>query len=221
MKRILILCALKVELQFLQANFSELKKEGKYPFQFFFSKYKNLDIISAKCGLGKIRSASFTQYAIDHYDFDLIVNFGSCGQIDKNVKIGDLIFCTETIEYDFHTVRDFIPRFKVEHNIPDYIFKKFNIKKGILLTATQNVDSKEKKSFLKDKFNGTVGDWEGTAIAQVANLNKKKFFIFKTVTDRGEENLIEDYKNCFNEVMEKNSKILLDFLSFLNLQGYL
>ena len=221
MPKILILCALNVELQFLQANFSELKKKGEYPFQFFYSKYKDLYIISAKCGLGKIRSASFTQYAIDNNNFDLIVNFGSCGQIDDNVKIGDLIFCTETVEYDFQTVRDFIPRFKVEHNIPDYIFEKFNIKKGVLLTATQNVDSKEKKSFLKDKFNGTVGDWEGAAIAQVAHLNKKKFLIFKSVTDRGEENLIEDYKNSFNDVMEKNSKILLDFLSFLNQKGYL
>ena len=216
MVKILILCALKVELQFLQANFSKIIEKGEYPFKFFFSDYKNLKIISAKCGLGKIRSASFTQYAIDNLDFDLIVNFGSCGQIDENVTIGDLIFCTETIEYDFYTVRDFIPRFKVNHNIPEEYFDKFCIKKGILLTATQNIDSKAKKQYLKNTFNGTVGDWEGAAISQVSTLNKKKFFIFKTITDRGEENLIDDYKKSFEEVLEKNSKKMLDFLSFLS-----
>ncbi len=221
MKEILILCALKIELQFLQANFSEIIEKGEYPFKFYFSKYKNLKIISAKCGLGKIRSASFTQFAIDNFDFDLIVNFGSCGQIDENANIGDLIFCTETIEYDFHTVRDFIPRFKVEHNILDEYFDKFNIKKGILLSATQNVDSKEKKKYLKETFNGTVGDWEGAAISQVSTLNKKKFFIFKTVTDRGDENLLDDYKKSFEEVLEINSKKMLDFLSFLNQKGCL
>ncbi len=219
--KILILCALKIELQLLQSNFSEIKSKGEYPFQFLFSHYKGIDIIFAKCGLGKVRSASFTQYAIDNLDFDLLINFGSCGQIDENVKIGDLIFVEETIEYDFHTVRDFIPRFKVSHLIPSDCFEKFNIKKGILLTATQNVDSTKKKKFLKEKFNGTVGDWEGSAIAQVCTINKKKFYIFKSITDRGDENLLEDYKNSFENVIQTNSKIMLDFLVYLNQKGYL
>ncbi len=219
--KILILCALNQELKILNSNFENIKTIGEYPYKFFQTNYKDIDIITAKCGLGKIRSAGFTQYCIDNLNFDLLINFGSCGQVDENVSPGDIVFCEKIIEYDFYTLRDFVPEFSVHHNIPDNIFKDFQIKKGILLTATQNVDSVEKKIFLKKKYNGTVADWEGAAVAQICSLNKKRFFIFKVITDRGDENLLEDYKKFFDKIINEKSKKFLDFLSFLNLQGYL
>ncbi len=216
--KIIILTALKSELHFLLENLSNIKKE-KY---FYFATYKNLNIIAAKCGLGKIKSAAFTQHCIDKFQQrKIIINFGSCGQIDELVSIGDLIYCNKTIEYDFFTLRDFLPTVKINNNIDKSYFQKFGIKQGTLLTATQNVDSTEKKNMLKTKYKGTVGDWEGAAIAQICDLNRVKVMLFKSVTDKGDENIVNDFKLSFENVMKKNSLILLDFLYFINKQGCL
>jgi len=211
--KIIVLCALNEELKILNSNLEILKTEGEYPFKFYYGKYKNLEVITAKCGLGKIRSASFTQFCIDNFKFDLIVNFGSCGCINDELKIGDLIYCVKTIEYDFLTLRNFFPEFECNFKISDELLEKYNIKKGILLTATQNVDSVEKKRVLREKFSGDIADWEGASISQVCTINKKQFLIFKTVTDRGDENILNDYKKNFKFFLNKNSSILLSLLS--------
>jgi adenosylhomocysteine nucleosidase len=218
MNNVLILCALRTELNFVLSHLSNVKKTDK----FYYAKYNGINIITAKSGFGKIRSAAFTQYAIDNIDnLDLIVNFGCCGLVDDNLDIGDIVLCYKTIEYDFHTLRDFIPEVNIEYNIDESIIERFNLKKGILLTATQNVDSKDKKISLHKKFNGTVADWEGAAVAQIAKLNNKNVMILKCVTDRGDENLLNDFKEQFDTVMEKASSLLLELLDALNQQGYL
>ena len=211
-EKILILCALNEELKILNSCLNVKSIVGEYPFKFYHGKFKNLELITAKCGLGKVRTASFTQYCIDNFDFDFLINFGSCGKIDDSLKIGDLIFCTKAIEYDFISLRNFVPEFDCEFEVPDNILEKYRIKKGILLTATQNVDSLEKKLFLKKKYNGDIADWEGSAFAQVCKINKKKFLIFKTVTDEGNENLLDDYRKYFKESIYNSSIKLLNVL---------
>jgi len=217
-KNILILCALKSELKHVLNNLSIKKKEEN----FYFANFEGINIIAAKSGLGKIRSAAFTQYCIDKTEnLQLIVNFGSCGAIDENIDLGDMIFCNKTVEYDFISLRNFFPCFHIQNDFPDEFLHDFKFKKGTLLTATRNVDSKEKKNFLNEKFRGTVADWEGAAIAQIAILNKKRTMIFKCVTDRGDENILTDFNNVFDKVMNDSSKKMLRFLSFLNQRGYL
>ena len=216
---ILIICALKSELEFIK-NKCEITEEFGYPpFHFYNCCYDSLNFILAKCGLGKVRSASFTQYAIDKFDnLKLIVNFGSSGAIAENVNIGDFFICTKIIEHDFETLKKFKPEFNIKEEIDDYILDKFKIKKGILVSGTQNVDSEEKKSYLSNKYNATIGDWEGSSIIQVAHINNKKCLIFKTVTDFGNENLLEDFKKYNKDVLDKNSLNLLNFLSFYLIQ---
>ena len=215
---ILIVCALKSEVEFIK-NKCEIKEEFGYsPFHFYNCSYNNsLNFFLAKCGLGKVRSASFTQYAIDKFNgLELIVNFGSAGAIAKDVSIGDFFLCIKTIEHDFETLRKFKPEFNLKEEIDENILEKFNIKKGILVSGTQNIDSKKKKSYFSNEYNATIGDWEGSSIMQVAHINNKKCFIFKTVTDFGNENLLEDFKKYSKNALDKNSLNLLNFLSFYN-----
>lgn len=216
--RLIILSALKSELKFILENLSNVKKEDS----FHFGTFEGINVIAAKSGLGKVRSAAFTQYCIDKFnDLELIVNFGCCGQINENFLLGDTVFCEKTVEYDFISLRNFVPFFEIECEFEKKFLKDFGFKTGILLTGTQNIDSKDKKIFLKEKFNGSIGDWEGSAIAQISLLNKKRVMIFKCVTDRGDENLLKDFKENFETAMKQSSYLVLKFLSFLNRKGCL
>ncbi|MBU2611383.1 MAG: hypothetical protein KJ606_10640, partial [Chloroflexi bacterium] len=51
-------------------------------------------------GWGKISAAATTQYAIDHFHPDLLVNLGTCGGFEGRIAPGTVILVTKTIVYD-------------------------------------------------------------------------------------------------------------------------
>jgi nucleoside phosphorylase len=211
---ILIISALNVEVNFIKKHCNVSKIIGEKPFEYFKCNFKNLEFFVAKSGLGKIRTASFLQYSIDNFkEIALIINFGSAGAVSDDAEVGDLYFCTKAIEYDFYTTRDFKPQFEVEVPIPcNNILQKLNIKKGIIISGTQNIDSKNKKENLLKKYNASIGDWEASAVMQVSALNKKKCFVFKAVTDKGDENIFNDYKKNYQKVLGDSSLKVLQFI---------
>jgi adenosylhomocysteine nucleosidase len=51
-------------------------------------------------GWGKISAAATTQYVIDHFHPDLLVNLGTCGGFAGRIERGTIILVTKTIIYD-------------------------------------------------------------------------------------------------------------------------
>ncbi len=51
-------------------------------------------------GWGKISAAATTQYVIDHFQPDLLVNLGTCGGFEGRIARGTIILVTKTIVYD-------------------------------------------------------------------------------------------------------------------------
>ena len=219
---ILVVSALNTEVDYIKKHCILKESFGKKPFTFFKCSFNNVDFLVAKSGLGKVRSASFVQYAIDNInDVELVVNFGSAGAVSEEAKIGDTYFCIKAVEYDFFTTRNFKPEFEIElkDDIKN-ILKKLDIKIGVVVSATQNVDSIEKKKMLFNKYGATVGDWEASAIVQVCKLNKVNSYIFKAVTDLGNENILNDYKINYKSVLENSGLKVLKFIEMLKKKSW-
>ncbi|GEM_PF-5736527 len=213
----LIVSALKSELQFILNHCEQEEVIGQAPFSFTKCKFNNFRFILGKCGLGKVRPASFIQYSICKFDkLNIIVNFGSAGLLDKDGKIGDIYLCTKTVEHDFYTTRKFIPQFESNVDIASDLLEKFNIKKGVLVSGTQNVDSQDKRNYLIKQYNASLADWEGSSIMQVAKLNNVKCIVLKSITDYGNENILSDFEKYHKDVLDKNSLKLLKFLEELS-----
>ncbi len=51
-------------------------------------------------GWGKISSAAATQYVIDTFHPELLVNLGTCGGLAGHVNIGEILLVRETVLYD-------------------------------------------------------------------------------------------------------------------------
>ncbi len=51
-------------------------------------------------GWGKISAAATTQYVIDHFEPDLLVNIGTCGGFASSIETGTIILVERTIVYD-------------------------------------------------------------------------------------------------------------------------
>ena len=148
-------------------------------------------------GIGKINAAITTANLINEYNPDIVVNFGSCGNL-KNYKVGEVLE-VGTVINDLDTLGFYSP---VSIKISDS-----NIK---CLTTDHMYDSSHDnyvKSYI-DKVNECdIIEMELFSIAKSCKIAKKPLYSYKWVSDDGSndewlENAKAGFKN-FKTIFEK------------------
>lgn len=138
-------------------------------------------------GWGKISAAATTQYVIDHFHPDLLVNLGSCGGFAGRIERGTIILVTKTLVYDiFEQMSD--PDEAIAHYstelvsswLPDHGPR--SAVRGLLVSADRDI-LREDIPILVEKYGAVAADWESGAIAWVAKKNRVRCLILRGVTD--------------------------------------
>lgn len=213
-KKVCILFALKKEYKgFTECFTSNLKEVAQKPFFCCKFLYKNFELFFAVSGLGKVRAAACTQYLIDKYNPDLIINAGSAGGVCPKVVPKDVYFVTTLVEYDFKSIREKTPIFSIEPNLVN-IAKKINIPLAVLGSADQNADSEMKKDALH-KIGVTIADWEGIGVVKTCQLNSVSCAVFKVVTDTSTNDFTKEFSQNVYSFNNHLNKVVLSFLDTL------
>ena len=138
-------------------------------------------------GWGKIAAAASTQYLIDHWKPDLLINLGTCGGFEGEISKGAIILVEKTIVYDIlEQMGD--PDEALNHYttlldlawIPEEYPQE--VVKTVLISGDRDLIPEE-IPVLSKKFGAVAGDWESGAIAYIAALNGTKCLILRGVTD--------------------------------------
>ena len=138
-------------------------------------------------GWGKISAAATTQYVIDHFQPELIINLGTCGGFEGHIERGTVILVEKTIVYDI------IEQMSDSDEAIEHYSTKLNLSflprilpspvlRGLLVSADRDIVSADIPSLIK-KYNAVAADWESGAIAWVAQKNGIKCLILRGVTD--------------------------------------
>jgi adenosylhomocysteine nucleosidase len=147
-------------------------------------------------GWGKISAAATTQYVIDHFKPDLLINLGTCGGFAGRIETGTIILVERTLVYDIieqmgdgaeaieHYSTDidlsWLDRGSwtedgVVHGLPSTVH-------GLLVSADRDILA-EDIPMLIEKYDAVAADWESGAIAWVAQKNNARTLILRGVTD--------------------------------------
>ena len=185
----------------------------------------NKEIILSKSGIGKVNSAANTQYIIDKYMPNYIINTGCAGSLTDKLKVMD------TVISSFVTYHDFTPIRIMKYSTPDDGNIKADEK---LISITENILKKENVNYyvspitsgdcfitdskvrdeIYNRTKATIVDMESASINHVAYLNNKEFVTLRVISDSG--NNIEYRK--FAEVATENiSRILKEYLEEENI----
>ena len=173
-------------------------------------------------GWGKIAAAASTQYIIDRWEPDYLINLGTCGGFQGEIDKGAIILVSKTIIYDIvekmgdpDEALDYYTTFlDLTWLTEDY---PQEIMKTTLISADRDLDPEEIPA-LRNKFGAVAGDWESGAIAYIASLNGTKCLILRGVTDivgtvGGEaDEDIDIFIHNTREVLEKLVNALPDWL---------
>jgi adenosylhomocysteine nucleosidase len=138
-------------------------------------------------GWGKVAAASSTQYVIDAWSPDLIVNLGTCGGFDGAVQRRDVILVNCTIVYDIvdriGDPKESIAKYVTNLDLT-WLGERYSQKviKGPMLTADRDLAPSEVGD-LRSSFGAVAADWESGSIAYVAIRNKRRCLILRGVSD--------------------------------------
>ena len=225
-----IIAAMKEEMQEIKKIMQEIEEIKIKELIFFKGKINNNIIILVEAGIGKVNAARVTQLMIDKFEIERIINVGSAGSANNELKIGDIVIGKRLVQHDFDITafghpKGFITNIgqyvesdselisKMEQTILKLSQNEFKIKIGTIASGDIFCTEPKMKEKIRTKFNADAIEMEGAAIAQVCKLNDIPFIIIRSISDN------PDGKNeiTFDKFLEKASKRCAEIIKeFLN-----
>ena len=138
-------------------------------------------------GWGKIAAAGGTQYAIDRWQPNLLINLGTCGGFAREIEKYAIILVEKTIVYDIiEQMGDYDEHIQHYSTEIDLTWLGENYPQEVVRTVLVSGDRDlivDEIPNLKERFGAVAGDWESGAIAWVAARNDIRCLILRGVTD--------------------------------------
>lgn len=170
------------------------------------------------CGVGKVNAACGTQYAIDAMNADAVINIGTAGGLNGDMKIGGIYAVECVVQYDFDIAQINGTAIGTldecdENYLPLSSSSRYPLKK--LGTGDRFNDSKDDYNLLTRVLAADMRDMEGGAIAQVCMHAGVKCREYKVISDLAEsgsttEQYIKNLELCYGNLSEEIENIFRD-----------
>ena len=236
--KIAIIGAMECEIEDIKREISDLKEQNYADLKIFTGTINDKFVILAQSGVGKVNAALNTQYIIDTFKPEIIINTGVAGGISDGLDIGDVVIGTYLVQHDFDVTvlgyakgymctgiekdkptkyycdKKLINKFQtsLEQNIPSN-----KIHQGVIASGDKFISGKEIKKEINEYFGAIAVEMEGCAVAQVATRNKIPFVITRAISDLADGKTAE-YQNEFEKKMSAvSTKAIKIFLNSIDI----
>ena len=220
--KLAIICAMQEELDKIIDVFgNNYEKVINNNFIVYYFTYQHYQIYLTLSGIGKVNSASTTQFIIDKFEISYVINVGVAGSLSDSLQFGDVVVAIDLIQYDvdvtaFGLIKGQIPRmnnysFPTDFNVIKMKLNNKEIKYGRIISGDKFVDNEQLAYELANDFDAIACEMEGAAIAHVCFLNKIPVVVIRSISDfAGRDNKLAS--NYFKELKEmaafKSSKVI-------------
>lgn len=169
----------------------------------------------ARGGHGKTQFGIQTQHLLDHARFDLVICAGAAGALAPEVKIGDLIVATSTLEHDYNIKFSVRPKPVFPGDIgsieqikaTDLSHADFQVHFGVMAGGDEDVIEVARSVELYKAHNALAVAWEGIGGARAAAFSEIPYLEIRGATDTANHEA--------PVVFDKNLKIVMKNIAFL------
>lgn len=187
-----IIGAFDEEIEKFIEMFDLIEEDNK---NIYLGNYNNKELVIAKSGIGKVNSGSMTQYIIDKYEVDYIINSGCAGSLTEDVKVMDVVISS------YVTYHDFKPERIMNYSLPDNghvladeklieitknCLDKFDSIKyyvGPICSGDSFVTNSEQRDEIRNSTNALAVDMESGSIGHISRKNDVPFICIRTISD--------------------------------------
>jgi adenosylhomocysteine nucleosidase len=181
-----------------------------------------LNVTLARGGHGKTQFGIQTQYLLDHAQFDLVICAGAAGALAPEVKVGDLIVATSTVEHDYNLkfVRRPNPQFAGDATsiqqlealkLPE---ADFRIHFGIMAGGDEDVIEVERGRELRDLHTALAVAWEGVGGARACAFSEVPYLELRGATDTANHEAPVVFDVNLKIVMKNIAYVLVQWLNW-------
>lgn len=171
-------------------------------------------VILLETGMGPENASGASKTLLKTYKVDCMINFGSAGMINENLKVGDAFLAKEITD----AVSGKLMRTNRQMNEAISAFLDEHAKGfacGRLLTAPEPVVRRAHRQRLAEQFMVGAVDMEAYALVEVAAAAKIPFATLKMISDRANASTRLEYWKNLPQVDRKLGKLMYGFLEFL------
>ncbi|HAZ96827.1 5'-methylthioadenosine/adenosylhomocysteine nucleosidase [uncultured Treponema sp.] len=229
-KKIGIIGAMSVELEFLKSKLEENSAETKAGgMTFTEGKINGSSVVLVQSGVGKVNAALCAQRLILQFGCTHIINTGIAGAMAFGLKVLDFVASTDAVYHDmdatgFGYKKTEIPQMKCSDFPADgkmleaarSAFKEFPAEHklvfGRIATGDQFVSDKEKKSAIQETCSPACVEMEGAAVAHACWINEIPFVIIRCMSDMADDDGESTYSFNENEAASLSGSLVLSML---------
>ncbi|MFR1821343.1 MAG: 5'-methylthioadenosine/adenosylhomocysteine nucleosidase [Lactococcus petauri] len=219
-----IICAMEEELRTLVENLDNASKITRHGYVFHTGSIGRHEVVLVQSGIGKVMSAMAVTLLVEVFSVDGIINTGSAGAVNHELKIGDVVVADKLAYHDVD-VTAFGYAFGQMAQQPLYFesSKYFvsELKKAIenpvvgLITSSDSfISSDGRIAEIKKHFPDVLAvEMEGASIAQAATALKKPFVIIRAMSDTASHDANVKFDEFIIEAGRKSAQALMNFLN--------
>ena len=153
--------------------------------EYFFANTGQENVLFFHGGWGKVAAAASTQFVVDHFRPERLINLGTCGGIEGRVRRFDIVAAERVVIYDIHEAMGDDPREGIAHYTTELDIPP-ELPLPVIRTTLYSADRDLTPSSLRDieeTYRPAAVDWESGAIAWVAKRNGVSVLILRGVSD--------------------------------------
>lgn len=197
--KVAIIGAMEEEVTLLRDNIENQQIEVIAGCEFITGSFNNKEIILLRSGIGKVNAAMSTTILMERYQPDVVINTGSAGGYNPELKVGDLVISTEVrhhdvdvtiFGYEYGQVPQLPAAFTADKKLINVAEKAAlqleNIQAvtGLIATGDSFMNDPVRVEFVREKFEDLQAvEMEGAAIAQVAHQYGVPFVVIRSLSD--------------------------------------
>lgn len=190
--RIGIIVAMRKELDLLLPLLQDSEESRMSGFDFYRGKVGKHDVMVMQCGIGKVNAAMGALTLVNAFLPDFVINSGVAGGADKSVNVMDVVAGARVAYHDvwcgpeseLGQVQGLPLYFEGAQRLLDLIPAQEGIRKGLICSGDQFIDTMDAVNRIKDNFPEALAvDMESGAIAQVCHVSKVPFLALRVISD--------------------------------------
>lgn len=221
-----VIGAMQMEVDGLKEAMSSAKIETYSGVDYVIGKINDVDVVVAKCGVGKVFAAICAEVMILKFDVDLVINIGVGGTLTRDLDVLDVAVADKVMQHDMDTSALGDPVgllsgintifLHTDSNVTGLLCdclkqKGVNYRTGTIATGDQFIHTKKQKDVIRSRFQAIAAEMEGGSIGHVCFVNNTPFAVIRAISD-GEGGAV-DYQTFAEKAAEQAIEVILTFIS--------
>ena len=182
--------------------------------------FPELNLTLARGGHGKTQFGIQTQHLLDHAKFDLVICAGAAGALAPEVRVGDLIVATSTLEHDYNLkfAKRPKPSFPGDSKsieqlrALDLSDANFKLHFGIMAGGDEDVIEVTRGAELRQLHQALAVAWEGVGGARACAFSDIPYLEIRGATDTADHEAPVVFDINLKIVMKNIAHLLVRWL---------